>query len=107
MLNRVALITGVGPGLGAALARRFAREGFQVGLLARSSDFIQHLAKEISTSGSRAISVAADVSHPADASAAVQRVREDLGPIGVLLHNPSSALGQGLLATTPEQFEEC
>jgi NAD(P)-dependent dehydrogenase (short-subunit alcohol dehydrogenase family) len=107
MLNRVALITGVGPGLGAALARRFAREGFQVGLLARSLDFIQALAKEISASAPRAISVAADVSRPAEASAAVQRVRENLGPIGVLIHNPSSALGQGLLATTPEQFEQC
>jgi NAD(P)-dependent dehydrogenase (short-subunit alcohol dehydrogenase family) len=107
MLNRVALITGVGPGLGAALARRFAREGFQVGLLARGSDFIRSLATEISASGPRAISVAADVSRPAEARAAVQRVRENLGPIGVLVHNPSSALGQGLLGTTPEQFEQC
>jgi NAD(P)-dependent dehydrogenase (short-subunit alcohol dehydrogenase family) len=107
MLNRVALITGVGPGLGAALARRFARGGFQLGLLARSSDFIEALAKEISASGPRAISVVADVSHPAEASAAVQRVRENLGPIGVLVHNPSSALGQGLLGTTPGEFEQC
>ena len=107
MLNRVALITGVGPGLGAALARRFAREGFQVGLVARSSDFIQALAKEISASGPRAISVVADVSRPVEATAAVQRVRENLGSIGVLVHNPSSALGQGLLATTPEEFEQC
>ena len=107
MLNRVALITGVGPGLGAALARRFARGGFQLGLLARSSDFIEALAKEISASGPRAISVVADVSHPAEASAAVQRVRENLGPLGVLVHNPSSALGQGLLGTTPEEFEQC
>ena len=107
MLNRVVLITGVGPGLGAALARRFAREGFQVGLVARGSDFIQALAKEISASGPRAISVVADVSRPVEASAAVQRVRENLGSIGVLVHNPSSALGQGLLATTPEQFEQC
>lgn len=107
MLNRVALITGVGPGLGAALARRFAREGFQVGLVARSSHFIQALAQEISASGPRAISVVADVSRPVEAGAAVQRVRENLGSIGVLVHNPSSALGHGLLATTPEQFEQC
>ena len=105
MLNRVALITGVGPGLGSALARRFAREGFQVGLLARSAEFIQTLAEEISASSTRAISVVADVSRPAEARAAMQRVRENLGSIGVLIHNPSSALGQGLLGTTPQQFE--
>ena len=103
MLNRVALITGVG----AALARRFAREGFQVGLLARSAEFIQTLAEEISASSTRAISVVADVSRPAEARAAMQRLRENLGSIGVLIHNPSSALGQGLLGTTPQQFEYC
>jgi NAD(P)-dependent dehydrogenase (short-subunit alcohol dehydrogenase family) len=107
MLNRVALITGVGPGLGAALARRFASEGFQLGLVARSANFIQALADEISGSVSRAISVAADVSRPAEAAAAVERVRKHLGPIGVLMHNPSSALGHGLLGTTPEEFEQC
>ena len=106
MLHRVAVITGVGPGLGAALARRFAREGFQVGLVARSSDFIQALAQEISASGPRAISVVADVSRPAEARRAVQRIRENVGPIGVFIHNPSNALGQGLLGTTPEQFEQ-
>jgi NAD(P)-dependent dehydrogenase (short-subunit alcohol dehydrogenase family) len=41
------MVTGVGPGLGASLARRFAREGFSVGLVARHSTFIDDLAREI------------------------------------------------------------
>jgi NAD(P)-dependent dehydrogenase (short-subunit alcohol dehydrogenase family) len=100
------MITGVGPGLGAALARRFAREGFRVGLVARKADFIEALAGQISTAGSPALSLVADVSRPAEAAAAVDRVRADLGPVGVLIHNASNSLGEGLLATTTQEFEQ-
>ncbi len=106
-MNRVALITGVGPGLGAALARRFAREGFKVGLVARKAEFVETLAGEISAAGSQALGVVADVGRPAEAIGAVERVRTSLGPIGALIHNASSALGAGLSGTEPEDFEEC
>ncbi|MBA3544237.1 MAG: SDR family NAD(P)-dependent oxidoreductase [Chthoniobacterales bacterium] len=102
---RVALVTGVGPGLGAALARRFAREGFALGLVARQHDFIDELARELSANGRKAIGVAADVSRPEEIQSAVARVRAELGKISVLLHNASSSSGAGLLGTTPEEFE--
>ena len=102
---RVALITGVGPGLGAALARRFAQEGFALGLVARHADFIDELARELSTSARKAIGVVADVSRPDEVKSAVARVRSELGTINVLLHNASASSGEGLLGTTPEEFE--
>jgi NAD(P)-dependent dehydrogenase (short-subunit alcohol dehydrogenase family) len=105
-VNSVALITGVGPGLGAALARRFAREGFRLGLVARKSDFIEVLADEISAAGSPALSLVADVSRPAEAVVAAKRLRAKLGPVGVLIHNASGLGDEGLLATTPEEFEQ-
>lgn len=102
---RVALVTGVGPGLGAALARRFAREGFALGLVARQPDCIDELARELSAQGGKAIGVVADVSRPEEVKSAVARVRAELGKVSVLLHNASSSSGDGLLGTTPEEFE--
>ena len=99
------LITGVGPGLGAALARRFARGGCALGLVARHRDFIAELAREISDTGGKAIAVVADVSRPEEVNAAVQQVRAEVGKITVLLHNASASSGDGLLGTTPEEFE--
>ena len=103
--NRVALVTGVGPGLGASLARRFAREGFAVGLVARRPAFIEDLAREIASAGGKATALVADVSQPAEVKAAVSRLRAESGPIGVLLHNASSSAGDGLLGTTVADFE--
>ncbi len=104
--NRVALVTGVGPGLGAAIARRFARGGYKVGLVARRRDFIDDLARELSEGGSEAFGVAADVSDPAQVKLAVEQIRTALGPIGVLIHNASDSSGDGLLGTTPGDFEQ-
>ena len=103
--NRVALVTGVGPGLGASLVRRFAREGFAVGLVARHFPFIDDLAREIGNAGGNAIALVADVSRPAEVRAAVKRVQSELGTITLLLHNASSSAGDGFLETTPEDFE--
>ncbi len=106
MKRRVALVTGVGPRLGAALARRFAREGCRVAMVARTGNFIDELAREIAGAGGTAIAVAADVSQPNEIKAAVARVRAELGPIGLLIHNASAASGNGLLGTTPAEFEQ-
>jgi NAD(P)-dependent dehydrogenase (short-subunit alcohol dehydrogenase family) len=100
--DNVAVITGVGPGLGAALARRFAREGFSLALIARSRLFIDQLADELPS----ALPVIADVSKPADIISAIKEVRKELGVIGVLIHSASSADGNGVIDTTPEQFEQ-
>ncbi len=67
----MALVTGVGPGLGASLARRFAREGFAVGLVAGHPTFIEELAREISNAGGKAVALVADVGRPAEVKEAV------------------------------------
>ncbi|MBA3882346.1 MAG: SDR family NAD(P)-dependent oxidoreductase [Chthoniobacterales bacterium] len=105
-MKRVALVVGVGPGLGKAIARRFAREGFQVALVARTPEFIGQLARELSSAGERAGAFVADVSQPKQVIEMIATVRAELGPISVLVHNASSSSGDGLLGTSAEQFEE-
>ena len=104
-MNRVALIVGVGPGLGAAIARRFAREGFRIALIARNPEFIGELAQELSSPGQSALAIAADASRPAELVAAIARVRAELGAISLLVHNASSSSGDGLLGTSAAEFE--
>ena len=79
-MSRVALVVGVGPLLGAAIARRFARAGFRLALVARSPDFIGQLARELSSLGEPALALAADAGQPAELVAAIARARVELGP---------------------------
>ncbi len=79
----VALVTGVGPGTGAALARRFAAGGYRCALLARDANRIEALAAELPG----AVAVPCDVADEAAVARAVASVVESLGPPGVLLHN--------------------
>ena len=84
---RTALIVGAGPGLGAALARRFAKEGLQVGVCARDTARLSALATE-----TRGVAFAADVGDPFAVSALFDAVDAELGPPDVVVFNPSARL---------------
>jgi NAD(P)-dependent dehydrogenase (short-subunit alcohol dehydrogenase family) len=98
----VAIVAGVGPGLGAALVRKLASKDCKVGMFARSPEFIGKLAKEI---GRNALVIPTDVSNPKQVAAAFHKVRQQLGPVEILIANASGSVGKGLMETTPEQFE--
>jgi NAD(P)-dependent dehydrogenase (short-subunit alcohol dehydrogenase family) len=84
--NKVAVVVGVGPGMGMALARRFGSEGYALGLIAR--DFSK-LKGEIAEAGLQAVGVSADASDEASLRSAFAEIRENLGDPEVLLYNPS------------------
>ncbi len=87
MANRpVCAVVGVGPGNGAAFARRFAKDGYAVALLARSADTSRPLAKELT--GSRAY--ACDVGDAASVKTAFDAIRSDLGDPEVVIYNAGS-----------------
>jgi NAD(P)-dependent dehydrogenase (short-subunit alcohol dehydrogenase family) len=98
----VAIVAGVGPGLGATLVRKLANEGCSIGMFARSPEFISKLAIEI---GRNALAIPTDVSDPKQVAAAFHKVRQQLGPVEILIANASGSIGKGLSETTPEQFE--
>ena len=104
--SNVAVVLGVGPGLGAAVAHRFAREGFVVGLMARSSQQLAQIQSEIEQSGGKALSVSVDASDPGSVKAAFEQVRSQLGSPEVFVYNAGAFKMAGILELTPEQFEQ-
>jgi short-subunit dehydrogenase len=86
-VNQVAVITGASSGIGWELARVLAGEGCKVGLLARSKDKLNALAKEISQAGGTAAVAQADVSDRARTVAAIHEIRDQLGPVDLLIAN--------------------
>jgi len=83
MSSKICVITGVGPGTGAALARRFAAGGYRVAVLARNAERLAGLEKEIA--GAKAFPC--DVSDAAQVTAAAEAIRRELGEPSVLIHN--------------------
>jgi len=82
--ERVCAVVGVGPGIGAAMARRFAHAGYGVALLARSTQFAESLAREI---GNGSMAYSCDVENPQAVSGVFERVAADLGPVEVVSYN--------------------
>lgn len=101
----VAVIQGVGPGLGAALARRFARGGLAVGLFARSAESTAATKEAIERDGGRAMALACDAGDAASVANALGRVREELGEVTVYVHNASTFSMGGILELRTEQLE--
>ncbi|MEU5308022.1 SDR family NAD(P)-dependent oxidoreductase [Streptomyces sp. NPDC021562] len=81
-------IVGAGPGLGAAVARRFGREGFRVALVARDGGRLDALVRELSGLGVEARGYSADVRDPDALAAALARAAEELGTVEVLQYSP-------------------
>ncbi len=100
----VAVVAGVGPGLGAALARRFA-SGYTVALLARRKEYLEGLAGEIESKGGRALAVPTNLIQAEQIAAAFATIRQELGAPEVLLYNAAMRPVGRLMETKPSTFE--
>ena len=79
----VCAILGIGPGNGEAFARKFAREGYQVALCSRNAERLNKLAAELPAAGAFPY----DVADPAAAEPVFAAIRDQLGPVDVLVYN--------------------
>jgi len=100
----VAVVIGVGPGLGAALVRRFAA-AYPVAMLARNAEFLKTLAVETRKSGAKVLDLPCDVSDSTQVTQAFRAIRKDLGEPELLLYNAGSGTFGGITEITPEQYE--
>ena len=85
--GKVAIVSGVGPGLGQANARALAREGATVVLAARNADYLARVQAEIEGDGGRALAVPTNLVEPEQVAALVARTVEELGRLDVLVNN--------------------
>ena len=101
------LIVGVGAwqGLGAALARRFARGGHPVIIAGRNAEKLQATCAELQNSGARAASVVGDAAQAADARRFIEEA-ERLAPLAVAIHNAGSNQPAPFLQVTEERFTQ-
>src|SRR2546427_1276363 len=98
MANPVVVVTGVGPGTGAAIVRRFSRGGYAVAMLARSRDRLASLEREIE----RSHPYPCDVTDEAELERTLGAVRADPGPPKVLVHNAVGGAFGNFLEIDPE-----
>lgn len=99
----VCVIIGVGPGLGTANAQKFSREGYTLGLVSRSSGYITELAGQLE----EARAYACDVSDTENIKEVFAKIKNDLGPIDLLIYQASSRFNaQGSIGNIEVATEE-
>jgi len=107
-MTETALILGTGPGLGTALARRFARAGLNVAVAARDARRLESLLPELREVGAAdARAYACDVASAAFVREAFLHAGDELGVPRLVVYNAGTYAPGGLLETSPEEFERC
>jgi 3-oxoacyl-[acyl-carrier protein] reductase len=98
--DKVALVTGSSRGIGAAIARAFAREGAKVVVHGRDTTALPAVQADITRAGGRAIQIAADTASFAEIEAMRHRIEQELGPVDILVANAGGSF------TKPGPLEE-
>src|SRR5436190_5035835 len=101
----VVVITGASAGVGRAAVRAFARNGADVGLLARGIHGLAAAEREVEAEGRRAIAIPADVADAETVEQAASRIERDLGPIDVWVNNAMVSVFSPVSELTPDDVQ--
>jgi short-subunit dehydrogenase len=100
------LLVGAGPGLGFAIAHRFAAGGYRVTLLARHADRLDELARSLDDTGAEINTIEADASNPEDLRTRMAELYGEDGAPGVVIYNAVIGAPDQLLSSTVAHLQE-
>jgi NAD(P)-dependent dehydrogenase (short-subunit alcohol dehydrogenase family) len=103
--KRVVLVTGAGRGIGRSIALRFAEEGADVAIVARTAAQLSETAKQVEALGRRALPIPADITRSGTPEACVAATEEGLGPIDVLVNNAGVFVWRPFLQLSPDDWD--
>jgi NAD(P)-dependent dehydrogenase (short-subunit alcohol dehydrogenase family) len=108
-LNRdrpeVVVVTGASAGLGRAIVRAFARQGAQIGLLARGRDGLEAARNDVETLGGKAVVIPVDVADPEGIELAAEAVEREFGPIDIWINNAMVSVFSPVKKMTPKEYK--
>jgi short-subunit dehydrogenase len=103
--NRRLLLIGAGPGLGMAVARRFAVGGYRVTLVARSTDGLRDLADGLADTGAHVDTITADASDPEGLGSRMGDLYNEQGAPGLIIYNAVMGAPDTLLSSSIEHLQ--
>src|SRR5919108_2000684 len=103
--SQVVVITGASAGVGRATAKAFAREGANVGLLARGREGLEAARREVEAAGGKGLVLPTDVALPDQVEAAAEAVEKEFGPIDVWVNNAMVSVFSPVKEMTPADYK--
>ena len=103
--KQVVVITGASAGVGRATVRAFARQGADIGLIARGKEGLEATRREVEALGGRALVLPLDVADAEKVGTAAAQVEKMLGPIDVWINNAMASVFSPALEMSAEEFQ--
>jgi NAD(P)-dependent dehydrogenase (short-subunit alcohol dehydrogenase family) len=100
----IVVITGASAGVGRATARRFARDGWDVALIARGEAGLEAAADDVRASGQRALALPLDVADATAVEEAADRIERELGPIDVWVNDAMESVFAPVTETSADEY---